>query len=135
MMQAKRVLYNVLNTDLAQDVLLVASQIGPARVEDGDVLFSIALMHKRPLPGQLYFDQGEPVERKLFCRLRFNTSGILRLQVSNTPRAFIDERPILAWDPQVQHTCLLPQAKKITIRFDETYRGFESSPLKAWIDL
>lgn len=35
----------------------------------------------------------------------------------------------------VQNTRLLPQAPRVTIRFDETYPGFDSSLLKRWIDL
>lgn len=33
--------------------------------------YTVSLVRKRPLPGELYFDQDEAVSRKLFCRLRF----------------------------------------------------------------
>lgn len=110
MMEAKRYLRNVLDTDLAQDVLLAAAQAGTAALEGSDVVFTVPLVRKHPLPGELYFDKDEPVNRKLFCRLRFYSHGILRMLVSTTPRPFLEESPMLAWDPEIQ--VLLPRLEE-----------------------
>ena len=102
MLDAKRYLRDVLDTDLVQDVLLVATKSGPPALDAGDVVFTISLVRKHPLPGELYFDQDEPVEQKLFCRLRFYTGGILRILISTSPQAFAQESPMLEWDQTVQ---------------------------------
>ena len=102
MIEAKRYLKTVLDTDLSQDVLLVATQAGAPALEEGDVTFSISLIRKRPLPGELYFDQDEPLERKLFCRLRFYSEGILRILISTTERDFVQESPMLDWSPDLE---------------------------------
>ena len=102
-MEAKRYLRNVLDTDLTQDVLFVPAEIGAPTQEGNDVMFTVSLVRKRPLPGELYFDKDEPVERELFCRLRFYTKGILRMLVSTTRQTFTDESPMLEWDSRI-HT-------------------------------
>src|SRR5215216_2927092 len=102
MIDAKRYLRAVLDTDLAEDILLVAAKAGMPALEGGDVVFEVSLVRKRPLLGELYFDQDEPIDRKLFCRLRFYTHGILRMLVSTAPMAFAEDSPMLAWEPSVQ---------------------------------
>lgn len=102
MMEAKRYLKAVLDTDLSQDVLLVASEANAPVLQATDVTFSVSLVRKRPLPGDLYFDQDEPVEEKLFCRLRFYAGGILRMLISTAPRDFAQDSPMLDWSPDVR---------------------------------
>ena len=101
MMHAKRYLRDVLDTDLSEDVLLVASQADEAALEEGDVTLTVSLVRKRPLPGELYFDPDEPLDRKLFCRLRFYSGGILRILISAAPRPLPADSPMLEWDPGI----------------------------------
>jgi hypothetical protein len=77
MMDAKRYLRGVLDTDLSHDILFVASQAEEATLDGSDVTFTVSF----------------------------------------------------------QNTRLLAEAPGVTIRFDESYPGFEASPLKKWIDL
>lgn len=67
MIGARRFLRSVLDTDLTQDVLLVASDAGAATMDGNDASFTISMVRKRPLPGELYFDQDQPSDRKLLC--------------------------------------------------------------------
>ncbi len=106
MIEAKRYLNAVLGTNLVNDVLLSADSLG-AVVRDGDdITFTVSLMHRKPRPGMLYFDQedddhGEPAGKDLHFRLRFYNHDILRLQISQRPRPFEDESVMLAWDPSL----------------------------------
>jgi len=101
---AKRFLDAVLEADPARDLLLSAGPLKTVRQEGDDIAFSVALMHRRPRPDMLYFDQeddehGVAADRDLYFRLRFYTHGILRLQISRQPRPFQDESVMLDWDP------------------------------------
>ncbi len=107
MIDAKRFLNAVLETDLTQDTLLSAGPLTAVQQEGDDITFSIALMHRKPRPDGLYFDQvddehGEQADENLHFRLRFYTRGILRLQFSREPKPFTDESIMLDWDPSIQ---------------------------------
>ena len=51
MIEAKRYLQTVLNTDLSQDMLFVATEASAPTNEGSDVACSVSLVRKRPLPG------------------------------------------------------------------------------------
>jgi len=73
---AKRFLDAVLEADPARDLLLSAGPLKTVRQEGDDIAFSVALMHRRPRPDMLYFDQeddehGVAADRDLYFRLRF----------------------------------------------------------------
>ena len=102
MRDAKRYLQSVLDTDLSQDILLVGMGAEGPALAGGDVVFTVSVVRKRPLPGELYFDKDEPVNGKLHCRLRFYTGGILRMMFSRAQQDFVDDSPMLDRDPELQ---------------------------------
>jgi alpha-D-xyloside xylohydrolase len=99
MIQPARYLSSVLETDLAQDTLLAAKEVNNVTIEAGELVFTTRLIRKIPLPGRLYFDQDEPATEELYFRVRFYQDGLLRLLISREPQRFIDDSPMLQWDP------------------------------------
>jgi alpha-D-xyloside xylohydrolase len=66
-------------------------------------------------------------------------TGPLHLQGVKSPLArlplYVRYDSEITFAEPVENTRLLPEARRVTIRFDEIYRGFESSLLKEWINL
>ena len=100
--QAKCFLRSVLNTTLEGDILLCPRSVRPPVRDGRDITFSARLLQKRPLPGLLYFDQDEDSDEMLYFRLRFYGGEIIRLLISSRPSQFVEESPMLAWDPELQ---------------------------------
>lgn len=105
MIEAKRFLEAVLEAG-ADDLLLSADSVHDVTAVGGDVAFRLALMHRKPRPGMLYFDQadddhGEPADTDLYVRMRAYGGGIMRVQMSRAPTPFNDASPMLDWHPSV----------------------------------
>jgi len=66
-------------------------------------------------------------------------AGPLHLDAIHSPLArlplYVRFASQISFAEPVHNTRLLPGAQRVTIRCDETYPGFESSPLKSWINL
>jgi alpha-D-xyloside xylohydrolase len=66
-------------------------------------------------------------------------TGPLRLPAIHSPLArlplYVRYGSEVTFAEPVQNTRLFPDAPRVVIRFDESYRGFESSLLKQWIHL
>ena len=102
MIRIRTYLNDVLETDLAQDQLFSAGSVDEIHQEGTDVLLTVKLLRKKSLPGLLYFEEiPQETNRLLYFRLRFYNQGIARLLISSTPQAFVDESPMLEWDPSI----------------------------------
>ena len=98
MLQPKKYLHNVIDTDLLQDELYTAGAVENVTREGDEVTFTAVLLRQTIQPNGLYFGDEVDSGRRLHFRLRFYNHGVLRLQASLAPRNFTDDSPMLQWD-------------------------------------